>query len=110
MTSSAKHRPEDDVVPFDQERAANPEPLHQVQEPCHEERECGREHECLRVTKLAQPEEGRVVEDLHHEVFPVDVDAPPEVGEARRQEVAVMRFRKVEPEQVQHADDEMKVP
>ena len=105
-----EHRPEKDIVPFDQERAADPEPLEEVQEPCHQERECRREHERPRVAEPAQPKEGRVVEDLHHEVFPVDIDAPPEVGEARREEVAMMRFREVEPEEVQHADDEMKLP
>ena len=64
----------------------------------------------LRITKLAKAEIGGIVEDLQHEVLPVDVDPPPEVREARRQEIPMMRLREVESEQVKHADDEVEVP
>ena len=110
ITSDAEHDPEDHVVPLQQERPPNPEPLHDVEEPGGDEREGGGEHQRLRVAEPAQTEEGRIVEDLHHEVFPIDVDPPPEVREARRQEVAVMRLREIEAEEVQHPDDDMEVP
>jgi hypothetical protein len=63
----------------------------------------------LGLSEFPEPEIGRVIEHLDHEVFPVDVDAPPELGEARGKTIAVIRFRQVEPEQMQHPDDEMKL-
>ena len=56
-----------------------------------------------------QPEEAGVVHQLHHEVLPVDVDAAPEIGEARRQVIEVMRFRQAETEQVQYPDDQVEL-
>src|SRR5207247_2587068 len=51
----------------------------------------------------------RVVEELQHEVLPVDVDPPPEVREARGEIVAVVRLRQVEAEEMEQADDHVEL-
>src|SRR3546814_10838233 len=54
-------------------------------------------------------EEQRIVEDLHHEVLPVDVYPPPEVGEAGRESVVVGSGCQVESEEMQHSRDEVEI-
>src|SRR3546814_12273246 len=54
-------------------------------------------------------EEQRIVEDLHHEVLPVDVYPPTEVGEAGREAVVVVSGCQVESEEMQHSRDEVEI-
>ena len=56
-----------------------------------------------------EPEHDRIEEKPNHEVFPVDVDPPPVVGETRRQQVIVMRLGKLEAIQVEHAAGNVKL-
>ena len=55
----------------------------------------------------AAAEVHRVVHQLQHEVLPVDVDAAPEVRDARSQAVTLVGFRQSEAEQVEHTHDHM---
>ena len=85
-------------------RAAQPEPLIGVQQPGERRTRTASPRPAPRSSRAACSRKySRVVEDLHHEVLPVDVDPAPEVGEARREEVVVVRLGQVEAEQVQHA-------
>ena len=105
----AEDRPEEDVLPDEEDGASQPEPLVGVQEPRHQEHEQGRKHQRHGVPVPAQLEVRRVVEHLEHEVLPVDVDPAPEVRDARREEVLVVRLRQPEAEQVQHAHDQVEL-
>src|SRR4029434_37700 len=49
------------------------------------------------------------VHELHHEVFPVNVDAAPEIGKAGRQVIQVVGFGQAKAEQVQHAADQVEL-
>ena len=106
----AEHGPENDVVHLNQQGPADPEPLDEMQEPRHQKRERRRKHKSPRLTKLPEAEIGGVVEDLQHEVLPIDVDPPPEVREARCQEIPMMRLREVESKQVKHANHDVEIP
>ena len=57
----------------------------------------------------AQPEEQWIIEDLHHEVLPVNVYPSPEIGEARCQAVEMVGRDDVETEQVQHSGYQVEV-
>ena len=102
--------PERDVRTGEEDGSAEPEPLIGVEKPCREEHTQRRHDECPGVAPSAEPEVGRVIEQLQHEVFPVDVDAAPEVREARGKEVAAVRLGQVESEEVQHPDNEVELP
>ena len=56
-----------------------------------------------------EPEHDRIEEKPDHEVFPVDVDPPPVIGEPRRQQVMVMRLGELEAIQVEHAAGNVKL-
>src|SRR5688572_11661760 len=60
-------------------------------------------------TETLQLEEARVVHELHHEVFPIDIDASPEIREAGRQIIKMMRFGQPEPIEIKHAGDQVKL-
>src|SRR5687768_7700444 len=57
----------------------------------------------------AEPEESGIEEGLHQEVLPVDVDPPPDLAEARREEVVVVSAREVPAEEVEHSADQVEV-
>ena len=106
----AEDRPEQHVLPYQQGGAAQPEPLVRVESPRNEQHERSRDYQRPDGTKFAQPEIDRVVEDLQHEVLPVNVGPAPEVGEARRQQILVLRLGQPKPEQVEHAYHEVEQP
>jgi hypothetical protein len=55
-----------------------------------------------RLRPALQAEDDGVEGDPHHEVFPVDVDPTPVVGEPGRQQVVVVGLGEPEAEQVEH--------
>src|SRR5688500_3204009 len=61
------------------------------------------------LSPTAQPEIERLVEKLHHEVFPVNIYPAPEIREAGRKIVKMMRLRQPEAKKVEHADDQVKL-
>jgi hypothetical protein len=80
-----------------------------VQKPGHcKNRQC-RKHDGGGVSPLPQTEVRGIIHHLHHEIFPVDVDAAPEIGKARRQVEEPVCLRQAEPEQVQHPDNQMEL-
>ena len=85
------------------QRPAQPERLVGVQRPGRHEHRDRRHRQRHRLRPALEPEDDRVEHDPDHEVFPVDVDPPPVVGEPGRQQVVVVRLGKLEPEQVEHA-------
>ena len=95
-------------MPRQQPGAAQPEPLVRMQQPGQCEDIQGRDDDGVVGAQALQRKHRWKVEDLLHEVLPVDVDAPPEVGKAGREKVAIVGLREVKPEQIQHPDDEVK--
>ena len=78
----AKPQPEDKVCPHDGEPAPDPKPLIGVEEPSYRERGQRRCDDRLSLAEFAQKEVGWLEHQLLDEVFPIDVDPPPEVREA----------------------------
>ena len=50
-----------------------------------------------------------IEEEPDHEVFPVDVDPPPVIGEPRRQQVVMVGLRKLKAEEMKHAGGHVKL-
>src|ERR1041385_5343410 len=50
-----------------------------------------------------------VIHQLHHEIFPVNIDAPPEIAEARGKVVKMMCFRKTETVEMQHTRNQVEL-
>src|SRR3546814_3996178 len=80
-----------------------------MQQPRDEEDDNSRDDDRGDIAIPPQLEEQRIVEDLHHEVLPVDVYPPPEVGEAGREAVEVVSGCQVESEEMQHSRDEVEI-
>ena len=80
-----------------------PERLVGVQRPGGQEDHQRRDRQRDGLRPALQAEDDRVEDDPHHEVFPVDVDPPPVVGESGRQQVVVVGLGEPEAEQVEHA-------
>src|SRR5580693_6999382 len=80
-----------------------------MQEPCHDyNQRCGQEL----CSKLALPphlEIGREVDNLHHEVFPINIDPTPEVVDAARQQITAVGRWQVVSKEVQHSDDDVEL-
>src|SRR5207248_4410163 len=106
----AQDGPEEHILRHQQARAPQPEPLIGMQEPGHREDEQCRQDERPGVPETAELEVGGVIEDLQHEVLPVDVDPPPEFGEARSKQVEVMCLRQAKTEEVEDANHEVELP
>ncbi len=80
-----------------------------MKEPGDEEHDERRSDQCERFSPGAQAEVYGIEDDLHHEVLPVDLNPPPEVGEARRQVEEPVCFGQAKAEQVQDPDDHVKL-
>jgi hypothetical protein len=78
----AKNSPEQEVIPGEQEAAREPKVLIGVQSPGGDKH--GQHGHYVRrpLAPTPKPEVRRVMYDLHHEIFPIDIYPSPEVGDA----------------------------
>src|SRR5262245_29380232 len=80
-----------------------------MEEPSQRKYNEGRRCQAGHCSPLPNLEVNGVVEDLQHKVFPIDVDPVPQVGEAGGKKVKMVGLRQVEAEEMQHADNDVKL-
>ena len=105
----AQDPPEEGVRNREAPAPAQPVRLVGMQEPGGQEDRHVADRQRRRLRPPLEPEHDRIEEKPDHEVFPVDVDPPPVVGEARRQQVVVVRLGELEAEEVEHAAGHVKL-
>jgi len=84
-----------------------PEPLIGMQQPGEQKYNECTEYKSGCTSPVTSLHEDRIEENLHHEVFPVDVDTPPVVVKPGRKEIQFVRLWKVESEHAHQANNEM---
>ena len=106
---SSQDRPKQSVSHRKAEIALEPEKLVGVQNPSHQENQ-SRGHDLRsKLALFAELKVRRQIADLHHEVFPIDIDPAPEIADAARQEILPVGFWQVVSEQMEHPDYDVKL-
>src|SRR5687768_9262100 len=74
-----------------------------------EDRKSSNDNSRHRTPPALQRDRRGEIDDLHHEILPVDARAPPEVGEPRSQKKESMRRREIESKQAKESDHQVKL-
>src|SRR5215216_1019853 len=79
-----------------------------MEEPCQDKYNEGSSNQAGGGAPVPNLKVNRIIKHLQHEIFPINIDPAPQIGEAGGQEVEMVGFRQVKTKQVQDTDDHMK--